>query len=73
MEKIDATLTGMEEMGKMLTSQSETITVKEQRAFLELARGVAPILTSDELLMVLGIFNRAMGRLLQENGVDREI
>lgn len=72
MEKIDATLMGMDEMGKMLTSKSETITVKEQRKFLELAHGIAPILTGEELLTISGVFGQALARLLEENGISNE-
>ena len=58
----------MPDDSKMIYSQSETIGVVEQRKLLELGRPLNRMLTQEEFLLIVGVYNRVIDRLLKENG-----
>ena len=55
---------------KNLYSQSETIGVVEQRKLLELGRLFNKMLTQEELISIVNVYNGAINRLLKENGEE---
>ncbi len=53
---------------KLLYSQSETIGVLEQRKLIELARPLNRMLTKNEFIAIVNIYNGVIDRLIKENG-----
>ena len=53
---------------KLLYSQSETIGVLEQRKLIELARPLNRMLTRNEFISIVNIYNGVIDRLIKENG-----
>ena len=53
---------------KLLYSQSETIGVLEQRKLIEVARPLNRMLTHEEFIAIVNIYNGVINRLIKENG-----
>lgn len=50
-------------------SVSPTIGVKEQRDLIHVSRQVGPMLTNQEFVSIMAIYNQALNRVFKENGI----
>ena len=50
-------------------SISTTIDVKQQRELLKITKDLTPMLTIDEWTEIMNIYNKAINRIFEENGV----
>ena len=55
---------------KNLYSQSETIGVVEQRKLIDLGRPLNRMLTREEFIAIVNVYNGVINRLLKENGEE---
>ncbi len=53
---------------KMIYSQSKTIGVLEQRKLLELGRPLNRMLTQEEFIKIVSVYDEAIDRLMRESG-----
>jgi len=54
-----------------LVSKSETIGVSEITKLMYMSNTMAKMLTMDEFLAIITVYNGAINRLLKENGVEK--
>lgn len=50
-------------------SISPTIDVRQQKGLLEVAKHMTPMLTVTEWMEIMNVYNKAIKRLFEENGV----
>lgn len=55
---------------RLLISKTETIGVKEIRTLMELSQTVGKMITHDEYAAIASVYNKAINRLLRENGEE---
>ena len=51
-------------------SVTPTIGVAEQRALAKVTRQMCGLLTNDEFVRIMNVYNNAIDRILKENGVE---
>ena len=54
-------------------SISPTIGAKEQKALIKVSTPINPMLTEQEFKEILGIYGKAIDRILEENGITEDI